>query len=87
MSANLILSMLKDSSPESYMDWNKRDTFDYIILYDWNSNFDNRHQVLDVVYNSLTQVRLNLRIRFRINIFLNININVSFEFCINNLNL
>lgn len=56
MSANAILTTLKDHNPESYMDWNKRGTFDCIILYDWNSSFDHRLPALNIVYDALTKV-------------------------------
>jgi len=56
MSANAILTTMKGCNPESYMDWNKRGTFDYIILYDWNSSFDHRSIGLSIVYDAVTKV-------------------------------
>lgn len=58
MSANRILNILKDHNPESYMDWEKRGTYDHIILYDWNSTYDNRQSSLGIVYDALTQVHV-----------------------------
>ncbi|CAL8109144.1 unnamed protein product [Orchesella dallaii] len=55
MSANTILTTMKECNPESYMDWNNRGTFDYIILYDWNSSFDNRSPGLSIVYDAVTK--------------------------------
>ena len=56
MTANIILNVLRERSPESYMDWEKRDTFDCIILYDWNSTVDNQQQSLGIIYDALTKV-------------------------------
>ncbi|ODN00955.1 Ubiquitin carboxyl-terminal hydrolase 8 [Orchesella cincta] len=55
MSANTILSTMKECNPESYMDWNNRGSFDYIILYDWNSSFDHRSPGLGIVYDAVTK--------------------------------
>jgi len=58
MSANDILDRLKEhspDSPESYMDWTTRESFDCIILYDWNSSIDNRQPGVGIVYDALTK--------------------------------
>lgn len=56
ISANIIQNILKDHNHESYVDWQKRGSFDCIILYDWNSSFDHRLPVLNIVYDALTKV-------------------------------
>lgn len=61
MTANSILNALKEGRPESYHDWRNRGSFDHIILYDWNSNFEHRQPIVGIVYDALVKVRRETR--------------------------
>jgi len=56
MSAELIGTALKTALPESFVDWDRRRTFDKVILYDWTSTYDNQSPILSSVFDALTKV-------------------------------
>lgn len=58
MSAFKIEAKLKEKQPESYHSWNKRGSYDRVILYDWNSSWENMQGSLSTLFAAMTKVWL-----------------------------
>ncbi|CAG7723825.1 unnamed protein product, partial [Allacma fusca] len=54
-SAKKIGESLRAQCQASYVDWSKRERFEKIILYDWNSSFEHQGPALQVVYDAITK--------------------------------